>query len=271
MVMARNNVRILGHGQQSIVFAHGYGCDQEVWQLMTPAFMADYRLVLFEHVGSGGSDLSAYDPGRYTSLHPYAEDVLEVCEASCGDAPIFIGHSVGAIIGALAAAKRPGCFSRLVMVAPSPCFLNDGDYLGGFSREDIDELLALLDRNRLSWARLIAATIMGNPDRPVLAEELAERFCRLDPAVARQFARVTFLSDHRSVLPAVTTETLVLQCAHDAIAPVQVGDYVQANLPRSRLVRLKATGHCPHLSAPEETAAAIRAWLTDSQISRTEA
>jgi sigma-B regulation protein RsbQ len=264
MVIARNKVRILGQGRQSIVFSHGYGCAQDVWQLMTPAFMADYRLVLFDHVGSGDSDLSAYDEARYDSLHAYAEDVLELCEATCGDTPIFIGHSVGAIIGALAAAKQPGCFSRLVMVAPSPCFLNDGDYRGGFTRNDLQDLLALLDRNRLGWARMMAATIMGNPHRPALAEELAERFCRTDPVVARQFARVTFLSDHRAILPEVTTPTLVLQCADDAIAPDAVGAYVHAHVPQSRLVRLKATGHCPHLSAPVETAAAIRAWLADS-------
>ncbi|RKK02345.1 alpha/beta fold hydrolase [Pseudoroseomonas wenyumeiae] len=271
MVIARNNVRILGHGRQSVVFAHGYGCDQEVWQLLTPAFLADYRVVLFDHVGSGGSDLSAYNPERYSSLHAYAEDVLDVCEASCGDAPIFIGHSVGAIIGALAAARQPGYFARLVMLTPSPCYLNDGDYPGGFSRQDIEDLLGLLDRNRLSWARLMAETIMGNPDRPDLAEDLAERFCRTDPVVARQFARVTFLSDHRAVLPAVSTETLVLQCAHDAIAPDAVGAYVQAHLPRGHLVRLKASGHCPHLSAPLETAAAIRSWLADNHFSRARA
>ena len=271
MVIARNNVRIRGHGRQSVVFAHGYGCDQEVWQLLTPAFLADYRVVLFDHVGSGGSDLSAYSPERYSTLHAYAEDVLDVCEASCGDAPIFIGHSVGAIIGALAAARQPDYFARLVMLAPSPCYLDDGDYAGGFTRQEIEDLLGLLDRNRLSWSRLMAETMMGNPERPHLAADLAERFGRIDPVVARQFARVTFLSDHRAVLPAVGSETLVLQCAHDAIAPDAVGAYVQAHLPRGHLVRLKASGHCPHLSAPEETAAVIRSWLADNHFSRARA
>jgi sigma-B regulation protein RsbQ len=269
MVMARNHVRILGQGPQSLVLSHGYGCDQDVWRLMVPALQAGHRLVLFDHVGCGQSDLSAYDPARYDRLEAYADDVLEVCEACCGDAPVFVGHSVGGIIGALAAAKRPGCFSRLVMVAPSPCYLDDGGYRGGLSRADIDELLAFLDRNRLGWATMMASAIMGNPDRPALAEELAERFCRMHPAVARQFARVTFLSDHRAVLPDVEVDTLVLQCAADAIAPEAVGAFVQAKLPRGELVQLQATGHCPHLSAPEETAGAIKAWLSGRAAART--
>jgi sigma-B regulation protein RsbQ len=260
-MLARNNVRIMGQGQQSVVFAHGYGCDQNVWRLMAPAFLDHYRVVLFDHVGSGGSDLAAYDRERYATLRGYAEDVLDLCDAVCADAPVYVGHSVGAMIGALAAAKRPGCFSRMVMVAPSPCHLNDGEYQGGFERSDIDELLLFLDRNRLGWARLMATTIMGNPERPELAADLADSFCRTDPAVARQFARVSFLSDHRAVLPAVATETLLLRCTLDAVAPETVGRYMEAKLPRAQLVQLAATGHCPHLSAPAETASAVLSWL----------
>ena len=260
--LTRNNVRVAGPPDaRPMLFAHGFGCDQHMWRYVTPAFEHDHRVVLFDHVGAGGSDLSAYSPERYGTLHGYAEDVLEICRELDLTDVVFVGHSVSAMIGVLAAVRDPGRFSRLVLVGPSPRYVDDGDYVGGFSRADIDELLESLDSNYLGWSRAMAPVIMGTPDRPELGEELTDSFCRTDPEIARQFARVTFLSDNRDDLAAVTVPTLVLQCSRDVIAPATVGDFVHAAIPDSRLVVMSATGHCPNLSAPEETISAIRAFL----------
>jgi sigma-B regulation protein RsbQ len=261
-VVTRHNVTLSGaeHGQP-MVFAHGFGCDQHMWRHVVPAFEDAYRVVLFDHVGAGRSDLSAYDPERYASLHGYAEDVLLICrELDLWDV-VFVGHSVSAMVGALAAIEEPDRFARLVMVSPSPSYIDEGDYVGGFSREDIDELLESLESNYLGWSRSMAPVIVGNPDRPELGEELTDSFCRADPEIQRRFARVTFLSDNRADLARVPTRALVLQCADDAIAPRAVGEYVHRHLPDSTLTLLDAIGHCPNLSAPEETVAAIRAFL----------
>jgi len=261
-VVARHN--ITEHGPpdgQPMLFAHGFGCDQEMWRSVWPAFAARYRVVLFDHVGAGGSDLSAYDPERYASLQGYADDTLEICRELDLRDVVFVGHSVSAIVGALAAAAEPERFARLVLVGPSPRYLDDDDYTGGFTREDIEGLLESLDANYLGWSQQMAPLIAGNPDRPEHAEELTNSFCRTDPEIARQFARVTFLSDNRSDLARVPTPSLVLQCSHDAIAPDAVGAYVAEQLPHGRLVHLRATGHMPHLSAPQETTAAIQAFL----------
>jgi sigma-B regulation protein RsbQ len=258
----RNNVVEHGpHDARPMVFAHGFGCDQNMWRYVWPAFAEDHRIVLFDHVGAGGSDASAFDADRYGSLQGYADDVLELCsELGLADV-VFVGHSVSAMIGALAAAAEPERFGGLVLVGPSPRYIDDEDYVGGFTREDIDELLESMDSNFLGWSSAIAPVIMGNEDRPALAEELSDSLCRADPEIARHFARVTFLSDNRADLPRITTPSVVLQCSEDAIAPVAVGEYVHRRLPGSRFVQLRATGHCPNLSAPEETSAAIRAFL----------
>jgi sigma-B regulation protein RsbQ len=232
-----------------------------MWRLITPAFEETHRLVLFDHVGAGGSDLAAYDPVRYGRLDGYAADVLEILRALDLTDVVFVGHSVSAMIGVLAAAAEPERFSRLVLIGPSPRYLDEEGYAGGFSREDIEGLLDVLDSNHLGWSSAMAPVIMGNPDRPELAEELRNSFCRTDPAIARAFARVTFLSDNRADLARVRTPSLILQCADDAIASERVGAYVHEHLAGSRLVHLKATGHCPHLSAPDETIAAMRAFL----------
>jgi sigma-B regulation protein RsbQ len=260
-VLVRNNVRVLGEGPRAIVFAHGYGCDQSMWRLVTDAFASDHRVVLFDHVGAGGSDLSAYDPDRHGTLAGYAEDVIEICRALDLEDAVFVGHSVSAMIGVLAALREPGRIGRLVLVGPSPCYVNDGDYRGGFERGDIEGLLEMLDANHLGWSSTMAPVIMGNPDRPELADELRNSFCRTDPAIARSFAQVTFLSDNRADLPRVAIPVLVLQSAEDAIANEAVGRYVSEQIPGSRFVQLAATGHCPHLSAPDETIAAMRAFL----------
>jgi len=261
-VVKKNNVHLSGReGAQAIVFAHGFGCDQNMWRFVAPAFEKDYRIVLFDHVGSGGSDLEAYSRARYDSLQGYADDVLDLCHALDLPRPIFVGHSVSAMIGVLAAVKEPDRFDRLILVGPSPRYVNDGEYVGGFTREDIEGLLESLDSNYLGWSSAMAPVIMANPERPELGAELTNSFCRTDPEIASHFARVTFLSDNRADLPKVKTPSLILQCSDDVIAPTGVGDYVHARMPDSALVRMKATGHCPNLSAPEETIAAIQAFL----------
>jgi sigma-B regulation protein RsbQ len=260
-VVRRNNVRVSGHGTRPMVFAHGFGCDQHMWRLMSPAFEADYKVVLFDHVGAGRSDVAAYDREKYGTLDGYATDVLELCEALALDDVIFVGHSVSAMIGVLAAKRQPGRFAALVLVGPSPRYLDAEGYVGGFSQQDVTELLDALDSNYLGWSSTMAPAIMGNPDRPALGAELTNSFCRTDPAIASQFARVTFLSDNRDDLPSVAVPTLILQCSDDIIAPTAVGDYVHARIAGSELVRLNATGHCPNLSAPDETAAAVLDFL----------
>src|SRR4051812_48701760 len=261
-VLARNNVTERGPTSgPPMLFAHGFGCDQNMWRLVAPAFEADHRVVLFDHVGAGGSDLAAYDRARYDSLDGYAEDVLEICAALDLTEVTFVGHSVSAMIGVLAASKEPERFARLVLVGPSPSYIDDGDYVGGFAREDIDELLESLDSNFLGWSSAMAPVIMGNSDRPELGEELTNSFCRTDPDIAGHFARVTFLSDNRGDLAGVRIPTLILQCSDDAIAPQPVGRYVHEQITGSELVLLDAVGHCPNLSAPEQTVAAIRAFL----------
>jgi sigma-B regulation protein RsbQ len=263
-VSARGRHNVVEHGSpdaQPMLFAHGFGCDQNMWRMVWPAFADDHRVVLFDLAGFGGSDPAAFDPARHSTLDGYAQDVLEICaELELSDV-VFVGHSVSAMIGALAAAAEPERFARLVLVGPSARYIDDDGYVGGFSREDIDGLLDAMDANYLGWSAQMAPVIMGNEDRPELGGELTNSFCRADPNLARNFARVTFLSDNRADLSRVPTKSLVLQCADDPIAPDAVGVYVTGELPDAELVRMRATGHCPNLSAPEETVAAIRAFL----------
>jgi sigma-B regulation protein RsbQ len=262
-VLERNCVRVSGVTDgRPIVFVHGFGCDQAMWRFVVPDFEVDHRVVLLDLVGSGNSDLSAYDPARYSSLRGYALDVVEICRELGLTDVVFVGHSVSAMIGVLALQQAPGLFGTMVMVGPNPRYVDDGDYVGGFSRTDIAGLLDALDANHLGWSAQMAPVIMGNPDHPELAEELTNSFCRTDPDIARQFARVTFLSDNRTDLPGVAVPTLVLQCSEDVIAPEVVGRFVHESIPGSRFTKLAATGHVPHLSAPEETTAAIREFLT---------
>jgi sigma-B regulation protein RsbQ len=257
-VAVRHHVVVRGRvGAPPMLFAHGYGCDQNMWRYVAPAFEDDHQVILFDHVGAGRSDLAAYDPERHGTLAGYARDVLDLCRELDLHEVVFVGHSVSAIIGVLAAIEEPERFAKLVLVGPSPRYTDDGDYTGGFAPADIADMLESLDSNYLGWSTAMAPVIMGNPDRPELGAELAESFCRTDPTIARRFAHVTFTSDNRADLSRVTTPTLVLQCTDDVIAPVSVGEYVRDAIPGARMVLLEATGHCPNLSAPEATVAAI--------------
>ena len=263
-VRTRNHVRVSGRADGPVVvLAHGFGCDQNMWRLVQPALERDFTVVVFDHVGAGRSDLSAWNKERYADLEGYVDDVLELCRELDLGPVTFVGHSVSAMMGVLAAVRRPDAFAGLVLLAPSPCFIDDPatGYRGGFSAEDIEELLQSLDANYLGWSGAMAPVIMGNPERPELGEELTTSFCATDPDIARSFARVTFLSDNREDLSGVGVPTLVAQCSSDAIAPPEVGSFVHDRIKGSRLVTLNATGHCPQLSAPEETAQAIGAFV----------
>ena len=252
---------VTGSDGPPMVFAHGFGCDQGMWRYVAPVFEATHQVVLFDHVGAGGSEISAYDPARHSRLEGYAQDVVEIIEALDLQQVIFVGHSVSTMIGLLAAAARPELFDRLVLVGPSPRYIDDDGYRGGFSRAEIDERLDTLDGNYLGWSEYIAPVIMGVPDRPELGQELVNSFCRSDPEIARRFARTTFLSDNRADLARVHTPSLIVQCQRDAIAPIEVGEYVHEHLEGSELVVLDATGHCPNLSAPEQLVAAMQRYL----------
>jgi sigma-B regulation protein RsbQ len=261
LLFHRHNIKILGSGKKTLVLAHGYGCDQTMWRFVASEFQEEYRVVLFDYVGAGGSDLSQYRREKYGTLKGYATDVLEIIDAVGGAPVIFVGHSVSAMIGILAAIDSPSAFERLVLVGPSACYINSEDYFGGFSKSDIDGLLQTLDENHLGWSQAMAPVIMKNPERPELSAELAESFCRTDPEIAKHFAQVTFLSDNRLDLPFVKTPALVLQCSDDSIAPASVGFFLHQQLAGSTLVKLQATGHCPHLSSPSETVQAIKDYL----------
>ncbi len=260
-ILARNYINIHGDGSKVILFVHGYGCDQHMWRFITPYFKDDYKIVLIDLVGSGKSDEKAYDFDKYGSLEGYADDILEICEVLDLKDVIFVGHSVSAIIGLLTALKRPSLFKKLIMIGPSPRYINDDEYFGGFSQEDIDELLETLDANFLGWSSAMAPVIMGNADRPELAEELEHSFCQNNPEIARHFAKVTFLGDNRSDLDKLRTETLIIQSKSDAIASLKIGQYVHAHIAESKLVVLDSTGHCPHLSAPDQTIEAMKHYL----------
>jgi sigma-B regulation protein RsbQ len=260
-LLKRNNVKISGSGPP-MIFSHGFGCDQNMWRLVAGAFEKDHQVILFDHVGAGNSDATAYSPRKYSSLQGYADDLLEIIRELKLEKVIFVGHSVSAMIGALAALKSPELFSNLILVGPSPCYINEADYTGGFERKDIESLLESLDSNYLGWSKNMAPVIMGNPQEPAYAEELTNSFCRTNPEIAKHFARVTFLSDNRKDLPKLETPSLILQCSDDVIAPIVVGKYVSEKIKAGTFHQMKATGHCPNLSAPTETITAIRDYLS---------
>jgi sigma-B regulation protein RsbQ len=260
-VLDRNNVKVFGKGSQPMLFAHGFGCDQNMWRFITKEFESDFRIVLFDYVGSGKSDLSAYDAGRYSTLEGYARDVMDVIHALDLREIIFVGHSVSSMIGVLAANEERERFEKLILIGPSPRYLNDESYVGGFERKDIEGLFDMMDRNFIGWANFLAPAIMKNADRPELGAELTESFCSTDPTIARRFAEATFLADNREDLARVTVPSLILQCSDDMVAPETVGRYLNSELAKSTLRVMKATGHCPHMSHPEETVALIKEYL----------
>ncbi|MEU9091621.1 alpha/beta hydrolase [Streptomyces sp. NPDC048428] len=260
--LKRNRVSVTGRESGPVVMlAHGFGCDQHLWRLVAPELEKRFRVVLFDHVGAGRSDVSAWSSERYSTLDGYAQDVIEICQELDLGPVTFVGHSVSSMIGVLAASQKPELFDKLILLTPSPSYIDDGDYRGGFSEQDIEELLDSLDSNYLGWSATMAPVIMGNPERPELGEELTNTFCRMDPEIARVFARATFLSDNRADLAKVTVPTFIAQSARDTIAPREVGAFVHAQIPGSQLVTLDSTGHCPQLSAPKETAEAIIAFV----------
>ena len=259
----RNNIQVSGAGPMTMVFAHGFGCDQTMWRYLAPTFGGRFKTVLFDLTGSGKSDLSAYDQNKYATLHGHAADVLNIIDAYAEGPVVFVGHSVSAMIGMLATIKAPERFAAHIMVGPSPCYINDGEYIGGFSQGDIDGLLSTLESNYLGWSSTMAPVIMGSPEQPDLGAELTNSFCRTDPEIAKHFARVTFLSDHRADLPNATTPALILQCSDDLIAPVAVGEYMHRVLPSSTLAVIQNVGHCPHMSAPDASTVAIQRFLQE--------
>lgn len=260
-VLKRNNVRVLGQGTRTLLFVNGFGCDQSIWRYILPAFSAHYQLVLFDHVGAGLSDTTAYEPEKYASLEGYAQDVLDICHYLNLQQSILIGHSVGAIIGVLAAIREPQTFQQLLLLCPSPCYLNEAGYYGGFERDDVERMLQFMEQDYVGWADSFAPVIMGNPDRPSLAAELTHSFCQNDPVIAKQFARVTFLSDNRQDISQLRVRCLLIQCAEDYVAPLEVGEFLRAAIPQSTLVTLPVSGHCPHVSAPTETLQAMESFM----------
>lgn len=262
-VLARHAVRVSGDpAGQPMLFAHGFGCDQTLWRFVAPAFEREFRVITFDYVGAGGSDRSSYDPERYATLGGYTEDVLEICRALDLEDVVLVGHSVSAIIAILASIAEPERFSDLILITPSPRYLDDPPgYRGGFTRPDIDGLLQMMDANATGWAAFLAPIVMANGDRPELTADLEATFCSIDPVMARQFAEVTFLADNRVDLPKVATPSLIVQCSNDAVAPMEVGAYMERHVPGSTLSVIDAIGHCPHVSHPEETIAAMRDYL----------
>lgn len=261
-VAARNNVKVFGEGERTLLFAHGFGCDQSMWRFIVPAFEGRYKIVLFDYVGSGRSDLGAYRGDKYRTLRGYVQDVLDIIDSCNLGKIVFVGHSVSSMIGMLASIERPECFERLVMIGPSPCYLNEpGRYNGGFDKSDIAELLRMMEMNFAGWASYMAPIAMNNPERPALSQELERSFAATDPAIARAFAEATFYSDHREDLAKATVPALILQCSDDSIVPVEVGEYLHRHLRRSTLRFMAAKGHYPHISHPEETISLIQEYL----------
>lgn len=260
-IVVRNNVTILGQGDQPLIFAHGFGCDQNMWRFITPAFMDKYQIILFDYVGSGNSDINAYSSEKYQSLQGYVQDLLDIIETLSLQNSIFVGHSISAMIGLLASIQHPDYFKKLIMIGPSPCYLNDDGYRGGFERSDIAELLDMMEMNFTGWASYMAPIAMSNPEQPALTQELKQTFIAADPIIAKEFAEVTFLSDHRSELPKVSVPSLIIQCSEDSIVPIGVGDYLHQHLKNSTLQLLEAKGHYPHISHPNETIQCIADFL----------
>lgn len=261
IVLQRNNVKVFGNGSQPMLFAHGFGCDQNMWRFVTPEYVDRYKIIVFDYVGCGKSDVESYSTEKYGDLNGYAQDVLDICNTLHLRNVIFVGHSVSCMIGLLAAIKEPELFSKLIFVGPSPCYINKNEYIGGFERKDIEGLLDTMEKNYIGWANFLAPIVIPATDHPHLTQELVESFCSIDPFIAKNFAQVTFYSDNRKDLPKLKAPVLIIQCSDDLIAPLEVGNYVHQHVPNSVIKVLKATGHCPHMSAPQETIQIINDYL----------
>lgn len=257
----KNNVTQFGKGHQTLMFAHGYGCDQNMWRFITPEFEADFNIVLFDHVGSGNSDASAYDFETYDSLHGYAEDIIAICDELKLSKVIFVGHSVSCMIGVLASIQRPKLFEKLILIGPSPCYIDQDDYKGGFSRQDIEDMIHTLESNYLGWSSHITPVITGHPEQPQHSKELHNSFCQMNPEIAKHFAKVTFLGDNRDDLKKVSVPVQVIQCHPDLISPINVGQYVHKHISNSMFTQIEVPGHIPHLTNPERTINAMRQFL----------
>ncbi|KAB8146006.1 alpha/beta hydrolase [Chloroflexia bacterium SDU3-3] len=260
-ICTRNHVQILGYGSPPILFAHGFGCNQDTWRLLAPLFAPAHQIILFDYVGAGRSERQAYDARRYATLDGYAADVLEICDALELPSCIFVGHSISGMIGARASLQQPGRFQRLVMIGTSPCYVNEENYTGGFEQQAIEELLDLMERNYGGWANFMAPLAIKDPQRPDLAYEIEQTFNAADPAIARQFAEVTFMSDNRTMLGQITCPTLILQCLDDPIVPTSVAEYMHSHIAHSSLQQIHSIGHFPQLSNPQQTAQLIQAYL----------
>ena len=259
---ARYAIKTFGSTSNPMVFAHGLGCNQTMWKDVAPAFQSTHQIVMFDLMGFGNSDTSCFSYERYQTLEGYADDFIEVVEETCFEPAVFVSHSVSGMIGILAACKRPDLFRQLILIGPSACYLNDGEsYLGGFEKQDIEGLIDAMQSNYLGWAGQMAPAIMGNAERPELTDTLRDSFCRTNPEIARHFAALTFWSDNRSDLAKAYTPALILQCAEDVIAPVEVGKYVADQMPNATFVQLRATGHCPHVSHPAEVIQEIERYV----------
>ena len=260
-VLKRNNVSVIGNGSDVLLFAHGFGCDQKAWNYIKNFFINDYKLVLLDFVGAGKSDLSSYDPIKYSSLDGYATDIIEICDELGLKKAVFIGHSVSCMIGALASIKRPDIFKKLVFICPSPCYISQDNFESAFDQDTIDGLMEVMEEDYITWARATAPSIMNTQNGEGLTNELSGSFCSIDPVIAKQFARVTFLSDNRKDLPLIPVANLTIQCSEDMLAPMSVGQYINENTPNNTLKVLEAHGHCPHMSHPNETVQILHAFL----------
>lgn len=263
-VIEQNNVTQSGiDNGPAMIFVHGFGCDQSMWREVAPKFAEGHRVITYDLTGMGQSDLSAYDPHRYGDLRAHAEDLRGIVDALRLDEVVLVGHSVGATIALLAAIEVPEKISRLVLISPSPCFVDDAvsSYRGGFSREDLEGLIAFLDENHMGWSAQMAPTIVGQPEGAVATDELTQSFCRTDPKIAQHFARVTFLSDERKAFEHATRPSLILHCKHDALVPMEVAEWMKDRTPMVTLELLDATGHCPHMTVPHDVVAAMQTYL----------
>jgi sigma-B regulation protein RsbQ len=260
-ILIRNNVKISGKGKQPIIFANGFGCDQKMWRFLTPAFADDYQIILFDYVGSGQSDVKAYEIDRYSDLKGYAQDILDICESLSLSNVILVAHSVSGMIGILASLQASHLFQRLILIGSSPCYINKTDYVGGFEEQDIAGLLDIMEKNYIGWANFLAPIVMRNQDQPELTRELEKSFQSNDPTIATHFAEITLYSDNRHNLSKAIVPSLILQCTDDAFVPVEVGYYLHQYLPKSILKVMQATGHCPHMSHPQETINLLKEYL----------